>query len=429
MKKIIISLIFMITLTGIIFLFSKEELIDYSLESFLSTESDFKTEEARRDPIFLGSIADGVYRFLLNKFEKDKELFLSRNCLHNRCELSEPAALPGRAWNLLAHARALDNLEHENERFSEEEQELIRKNAKDILYRWIEQANLNNEVYSTHQLFSAYQVYGNEVALRWFYSRVPFVMDYAKRNIIPTGKLFTLEPYLLTALARQLANGALISLDRELLSVIYSNEEKQNLKISEAEEFIRISEILINSVKRTKNTAVLEEYHLVDDYIPGSSKNTKISQFACFESWANASLLEAYMKHPSAKYQKKSRKLKRELISFIKTMGEFEKAGNNLLFSTMQSVLSCVHTISDLKKGMKDFPPELDLRSSLVLKYVLPQLDLSTDNTCQADGGLFSTFELKDEVGCQRDKSLVDNSWFYFLIDSDLQKIEVGSLS
>lgn len=393
--------------------------------SFSLAETKKAEEEPEKRSKPLGIIADEVYEFLIKTFEKDREIFLSKRCLFGNCSLEFPAHIPGRAWYILSHARAAVS-DKTPGKLSQKDRELAAERLSRVLKQWVLFANRNSEVYSTHQLFSAYQLYGEDTALlRWFYSRIPFVESYVKVNVVPTGKRKTIEPYLLMALARQLTQGAHIILNEDLRKQVFKDGKLTPELEKKAEDFIILAEVLINSFSQNENPAVVAEPPVLDDvlFVGEERKHISYPQFICFEKWAKASLLEAYK--GSEKYKKKSERVRKDIYDFLENVSEFEKVGNSLNFTTFQSVLSCVHTIHDLKRVLSDFPERLDLRKDFVTKYIIPLGDFSGENACERDGGFFSTFEKKGEVGCQRDKSIVDNSWLYFLLDDGLRQIEI----
>jgi hypothetical protein len=411
---------------GFLSFLTKDKFDSYTTVSLTPDKPTSNEDTARKEttkPSTLGDLADGVYTFLVTTFEKDNEIYLSKKCSFDKCTVTTPAHLPGRAWYLMSHARA-GSLANDSDAVTANREEA--KNRFTTIFReWIQLADRKSEVYSLHQLFSAYRVHQDTTLLRWFYSRIPFLESYVKTNILTAGTAKTMEPYLTMALARQFANGALILLDDDLAKKAFENKKAQEHKNKNTESFIMLSEILIKSFSNNKNPVIADEPPLFEDVVPGSDNKQlhKIPQFACFKKWAEVSLLEAYQKEE--KYSQKKQELEKEIFDFFSMFNELERAGNTFNFSTLQSVLSCVHAISDLKSIVPGFPESLDIRSELLLKYIVPQGDYSKENDCQGDGGFFSTFESKTDVGCQRVKSIVDNSWLYFLIDEELRKVEI----
>jgi hypothetical protein len=411
---------------GILYYFSRDEVVDYvTLYSDRSvTLSQNQLDSTHKKPVPLGFLADNIYKFLITTFEKDNEIFLSKKCTYKDCSLSNPAHLPGRAWYLLSHSRAA-SLGNSPGQLKEKDQVIAGQRLKKVFNEWLLHVDRNSEVYSTHQLFSAYQLYGDPSLLKWFYSRMPFIESYMKVNIIPTGKLEKLEPYLTMAVARQFANAASLILDEKYRKTVFEDPTLTDEKKREAESYIKLSRILLNAFSKNTNPAVLDEPPLTADFLTGSDtiKKHTFPQFICFEKWAKVSLLEAYKN--DSQYSSRASELEEELITFFDTLRQFEDNDNLLYFSTLQSVLSCIHAVSDLKRVVSDFPDKFDIREDFFVKYVLPLGDYSREQNCDADGGFFSTFVKNDETGCQRSKSLVDNSWLYFLIDEELRKVEI----
>jgi hypothetical protein len=410
----------------ITYYFSRDEVVDFvTLNSDKSVSlRQRKTNRNYKNHVSLGFLADNIYKFLITTFEEDNEIFLSKKCNYKGCTLSNPAHLPGRAWYLLSHSRVA-SLGNSPGQLKEKDRVVARQRIKKVFNEWILHADRNSEVYSTHQLFSAYHLYSDPSLLKWFYSRMPFIDNYMKTNIIPTGKLEKLEPYLTMALARQFANGASVVLDEKYREIIFEDSSLTDEKKKEAESYIEQAQILLNSFTRNDNPAVLNEPSLIEDFISTSDANEELTfpQFICFEKWAKVSLLEAFKQ--DSQYSSQSRELEKELMTFFDAIQKYDHNDNSMNFSTLQSVLSCIHALSDMKRVVSDFPDTLDIRENLLVKYVLPQGDYSREENCAADGGFFSTFEKKDTTGCQRNKSLVDNSWLYFLIDEELRKVEI----
>lgn len=161
---------------GVLYYFSRDEVVDYVTEySNRSVRLSGDTlDSTHKKPVPLWFLADTIYKFLITTFEKDNEIFLSKKCNFKNCTLSNPAHLPGRSWYLLSHSRAT-SLDTSPGQLKEKDRKVAAERFKKVFSEWLLHADRNSEVYSTHQLYSAYHLHKGSVAKSPNYRKRPIL--------------------------------------------------------------------------------------------------------------------------------------------------------------------------------------------------------------------------------------------------------------
>jgi len=395
---------------------------------FLNKKSSIVTIEKTISGV---ELRDKVYVFLQKQFFEtmDKEDSAGKpgpllKCSHEGCSNEGGYALPDYAWGLLAHARMLEN---PNIR----EQSLKSLKSYTLEITTIGPAdNKENHIpqYSSHQLYETYQATGDYYFLYWFWDFLKYAENFTEVNILSRlnqAKANFPNIYLLSTLARELSQGVLILNDPKTKEILVDKKE------IEAGDVLQKSETFLNqSIELTRLVENLRVSGQSADsaFEPLVESNQNFSQTICWEYWAKTSIALAAK---SIQNQKDSitaiaDSYKDQTKEFFNQILFSENSPRELNFKVLQSVLPCIHAAYLLENNyLEEAKFYKAARVKLIEKYILPNWDFG-DNACNDDGGLLSNLDGRGLTNCSEGepavKSMADNSWLVYLLDSSLSE-------
>lgn len=365
---------------------------------------------------------------------------------YGKCANSDEATNPTYAWAMLFLAQAkVEYKDSDPERYKISA-DLLEK----VFLKWIYSADTSAERFSVHQLYEAGEVTNDDRFTYWVRDRLTLSILNSKNFIAQSldSKTNVNNSYLLSTMARQLAQGLGARLSYDIRAT-NEDEKTKSTKIEKEDKF-KAKEIERNEriyevtalIDRILGIAQADSLQGLDSsYPPLLVKNEGVEnlpQLACYSIWAKLSAI----KLTSSKLISSNETIdlyKKETSNFFKQLLTNMQDGN-VKFLVLQSILPCLHSIRDyypiviqdiIEGGEgKDRSEVEDLKQlyDLLVNYLLKSWD-RIGSVCNKKGGFYSNFD--DNIPfafCSGKKSLVDNSWSYFIL-SQHQDLEAKRFS
>ncbi len=264
-----------------------------------------------------------------------------------------------------------------------------------------------DQAYSFHQLYEAYQLTGEKEFLIWFVDRIGIMVPHANAILKSAPEKF--DPMLVATLARQLGQAAALFSDASMESFLQERrrlpKDASRAKLEarrKADSYLALANALLDfsrSDERFSEPDVIEGFDEAD-------------QRSCFRFWARSAMYLA-----SDKPKDFAR-----LRAFMKGADFLSKSREQLRFSNLQTVLPCIHAFQELGEKDSKFKKTA---LHLLKEVVVPNWDGSRRDLCRGDGGFFADVRPKERLCDQNTKSVSDNAWVIFLLSNEVASVEV----